>query len=247
MNKIYTHQPFLFKKNNKIKLLYCQSEEGDNITSARPWKIFVKDLDSEQILKINTPFSKIFSGDKNNALIECNPSLHKLGNSFFLTYIKGVLYPPLKYNLVQYEVPDLDFNKIKNFNILKSNIFSGCVLNKKIYSLKGQGGKVILIEAFFKRSDAPESINCEDFNFQSFIRVNSIFEQNKLIITGLSKEPNSIHKSYIYNVDKKCVERELLNKNGDSLYKSSIIDNKLAYAIKLNGFENREIQIEDFN
>lgn len=248
---IYTHQPFLFKQGDKIKLLHCQSKQEDTITYSRPWKIFLKDLDSGEILKINTPFNKI-KINKNEAIIECNPSLYELDGKFFLTYIKGVLEPTLKYHLVQYEVPDLDFNKIKNFIILKTNVFSGCVVNNKIYSLDHKIGKTILIEDLLNKN-LLDSISSDLFNFESITRVNSIFKQNKLIVTGLDKKPRSrtnklsIYKSYIYNTDEKRIEKELLNKNGESLYKSSIIDNKLAYALKLKGFEDRRIEIEDFN
>lgn len=252
INKIiYTHQPFLFKKDNKIKLLHCQSEKEDKITYSRPWKIFLKDLDSGEISKINTPFNKI-KKSKNEAIIECNPSLYELDDKFFFTYIKGVPEPSLKYHLVQYEVPDLDFNKIKNFIILKTNVFSGCVVNNKIYSLEHQIGKTILIEDLLNKN-LLDSISSDLFDFESITRVNSIFKQNKLIVTGLDKKPRSrtnklpIYKSYIYNTDEKCIEKELLNKNGESLYKSSIIDNKLAYALKLKGFEDRRIEIEDFS
>lgn len=248
---IYTHQPFLFKKDNKIKLLHCQSKKEDQIIYSRPWKIFVKDLDSGEISKISTPFNKI-NKIKNEAIIECNPSLYELDGNFFLTYVKGVLESGLKYHLVQYEVPDLDFNKIKNFTILKNNIFSGCVVNNKIYSIAHQVGETILIEDLFNKN-LLGSISKDLFDFQSITRINSIFKQNKLIVTGLDKKPRSrtnkllIHKSYIYNIDEESIEKELLNKNGESLYKSSIIDNKLAYALKLKGFEDRRIEIEDFN
>ena len=248
---IYTHQPFLFKKDNKIKLLHCQSKEEDKITYSRPWKIFLKDLDSGEVLKVNTPFNKN-KITKNEAIIECNPSLYELDGKFFFTYIKGVLEPTLKYHLVQYEVPDLDFNKIKNFMILKNNIFSGCVVDNKIYSLANKIGKIILIEDLLNKN-LLGSISRDLFDFESITRVNSIFKENKLIVTGLHKKPRSrtnklhIYKSYIYNTDEKSIEKELLNKNGESLYKSSIIDNKLAYALKLKGFEDRRIEIEDFN
>ena len=251
-NIIYTHQPFLFKKADKIKLLHCQSKQEDKIIYSRPWKIFIKDLDSGGISKINTPFNKISSKNRSEAIIECNPSLYELDGKFFLTYIKGVFEAGLKYDLVQYEVPDLDFDKIKDFTILKSNIFSGCVVDNKIYSLAHQIGKIILIEDFSNK-DLLDSISSDLFNFESITRVNSIFKQNKLIVTGLDKKPKSrtnklsVYKSYIYDIDKKCIERELLNKNGESLYKSSIIDNKLAYALKLKGFEDRRIEIEDYN
>ena len=250
--RIFTHQPFLFQDlNNKIKILFCLAKEDEALVNKiRPWKIFIDTIDLKNPKEIKTSLSK-----KN--IIECNPSLFQKENKLFFSYNKGERNNDGKfqYNLIIHEINNFNFDNLGEPKIIKENIFNGCIKNNMIFCVENQASKVIKIFDFNNPDLLIKEISSSEFNFVTFIRANPIFNKNKIIFTGENARPPFVkfkdlpisYSSFIFDLNTFKVEKELINKNNKNLYKSSLFENYLAYAEKLDGFENRQIFIEEIN
>jgi hypothetical protein len=235
--KVYqnAHQPFLFKNNNKDYMLYCKKEKTINIIkphktfSLAVWNIYIKDLQNE-IDK------KIFNIENR---IECNPSFFIENNELFLSFISSVVIDnntkSLNYFLKKVKL-DQNFNLISEEEDVVSAM-SGFETDSKIYCFSYLSSFEYIFE-IDKQTSITKQLDISSIA-NEFGRIIPIFNSNNYIVTD-----SLTQRSFLIENNFTSTPKQIKNNKGDSIYKCSILDNKLAYAIKKEDFEDRDIIIE---
>jgi hypothetical protein len=88
-------------------------------------------------------------------------------------------------------------------------------------------------------TDTSSVLTIEDFDLLDISRINRIFNQNKLIITG--KNPENIDCSYIINSSWN-IEKRIKNSYDYDVYKGSVFENHLAYAVTIHNHKSIVIE-----
>jgi hypothetical protein len=220
------HQPFLFYNNqNKINLLFCNSIEKINLFFGNsfeidPWKIYLKNENNIEFpietLKEDLKYGKVF--------IECNPHLFHKNNLLYFGYNAGFSKgknTPIIYRYVYFET-DLNLNVLSDYNIKDQVCFNSMLLNDDFFYIK----KYIHRDYIIKNSEKLEI----PLNIKRIYKISPIFNNFENFIITFEDSVN-LKQSWLLNIDGSIV-KEIKNKNNESIYKCSILDNFLAYSIK---------------
>jgi len=225
------HQPYI----SSNFLLYCFAENPIKLNFGGeyelvPWKIWKKNSNGIES-EINTPQNGIY-GD---VILECNPHIINKDNNLYLGYTAGFnngLNTPIVYYYINIPIDD-NLNIIGDMSIITKS-FSSCFIQDKLLSIDHKHGndKLIINEELFKLP----------FEYQFIYRVTNIFnDQNKFIVTVADE--NNIYHSYLLDFNNNF--KEIKNLANESIYKCSILNNKLAYAVKNSSKEEARIIIEE--
>ena len=229
------NQPYLFKSpGGQEGLLYCGAEALVELVfggsySLMPWKIWISQ-DGER--EVPTPRSHPQHGQ---VILECNPHLQAQGDEVLLRYVAG-------------------FNKGPNTPI----VYRFCSLQTD-WAVE-QAGEWVVGEAgfsaswvegaFYKVKKTPrEDHLLRDgvdlgpvLGFQYIYRVCPVHGEGRLIITG-EHQGRSI--SYLCSPDLSESE-EIKNLAGESVYKCTLLGNRLVYTVKHEGgVETRSLRSEE--
>lgn len=214
-----------------------------NSFTIRPWKIRYKNLDSgfDEIVPTHR-----YQDGYGKVLVECNPHISIINNQLTLLYTAGFSNgrdTPIKYYYCAMDSDDYTFMTLRNFRIIQPT-FTACLFNDKIiYVQKTKDGDKLMSKSY--GVEAGEEISVGNLDLVEVVRISKIFNQNKLIMTG--RNGFNIDTSYIVNSDLQ-VEKAIKNQYDYDVYKCSILDNQLAYTVKINpqsNNEHRSIVIED--
>jgi hypothetical protein len=240
-------QPYLYKIENNKYLLYCFADSVrtliyGNEYSLRPWKIKHKNLDNGEDIVLSTPTHIDGYGE---TILECNPHLIIYNNNRYLYYTAGFCLGdnyPINYYLCRLLANNLDNDYLENqsLEILK-NTFTGTYFNQHILYQKRNTNKTYL---YLDNSDTAISLAVD---FLDILKINPIFNSNKLIVTGQTMDGSM--RSFLLS-NNYAIEREILNNTGMSIYKCSIMDDTLIYTVRHNDvsdIESRSLVTETMN
>jgi len=227
-----SHQPFLFKHNNQMHLIYCE-KNNTLIINQMPiiiWSIFVLNLET------NTK-KRIFNIENR---IECNPSVRYENNSIILNYIAS--------NIIEEKIESIDYFLYRtildnDFNIIREEqqlikTFSGFETLTDIYYFSLRGGyEYINIQN--KDTNNENILNISSIT-NGLARIIPIFNSNNFIVT----DPYTQRSFYIQD-NFTNDPPQIKNNQHQSIYKCSILDNTISYAVKKQDLENRDIIIEE--
>lgn len=231
-----SHQPYLFKHKNKNFMAFCKKEKiikllrGERNFEFVVWNIYIKDLETN-IDK------KIFSI---NDRIECNPSIFYENGEAYLSFIASVSINN-DTKLFNYQLKKIKIDE--NFNLISEEedvmpAMSGFETDKKIYSFSFLSGFEYIFE-IDKEKCTTISLDISSITNQ-FGRVIPIYNSSNYIITdSLTQRSFFIENNHTFN------PKQIKNKEGKKVYKCSILDNIIAYALKTGEFEDRDIVIEE--
>lgn len=246
-----SNQPYLYFNEQDMVLLYCFADHTidmifGNRYTIRPWKIRRKNLTTNEDIEVNTPKSH---SDYGNVIIECNPHIQTINNVSTLYYIAGFNKgpnKPIRYYLCSIPVNDLTLENIEhsNFNILKRT-FTGTVSDNYIIynNTKSSNGKIF--KKSINNSSIIETIDLSSLGLTNILKISKIYNQNKFIITAQTQ--NNQFVSLLLDEDFNLIE-EILNNNNESVYKCSILNDKLIYTVKVEdeNIENRYLVEETY-
>ena len=243
-------QPYLYKNtDNKNCLFYCFADSVrslvfDNEYQLRPWKIRHRNLTTNTDIPLATPSYIETYGD---VILECNPHFISIENNRYLYYTAGFCKghnEPILYYLCRILANELseDYLSQQTLEILK-NTFTGTYHNNALIYQRRDNIKANLY------IDGPEPIviDLSDTGLYDILKVNTIFNSDKLIVTG-QKQDGSM-ASFILNANY-SVNKEILNSLGMPVYKCSIMDNLLIYTIRHQDgltIESRSLAMENIN
>ena len=238
------HQPYLFKKNNTRYLLFTKGGEPHVFSDGQKISfesIFIKNLDNNEE-KILFDFPDV---------IECNPVFFQKNGKNYISYIRSKVltedtitdYIPFRdFSLYKVEV-DNDFNVIGEHTLIKQYSYSGFENEDLlIYSSYEYRDIMINIEDKSTNKNLKYKITQIVANVPAFRIVPVFGYKNAIIITSAALESSVLIKDIydLYSFNK------LTNKEKRNIYKCSILDNLLVYAIKTGeDFEDRDLVFEE--
>jgi hypothetical protein len=237
-------QPFLYQNNNKeLGLLYCYADHsvdlffGDSFI-IQPWKINNKNLITghNEIVPTNT-----FDEQLGRVVMECNPSIDVIDNKLTIFWTAGFSNgknTPISYYYCAMDSEDYTFTSLSNFRILHKAYSCVYLDGSLIYKEETVNPEEPLIIKNLA-TDTSSVLTIEDFDLLDISRINRIFNQNKLIITG--KNPENIDCSYIVN-SSGTIEKRIKNLYNYDVYKASVFDNNLAYAVTIDNHKSIVIE-----
>lgn len=241
-----SNQPYLYLNQQDTMLLYCFADHTidmffGNYYSIKPWKIQCKNLTTSEVIQVDTPKSHPEHG---NVVIECNPHIQTINNVSTLYYVAGFNKGPntaIIYYLCSVPVSDLslkDINSFSNLNVIKRT-FTGTVFNNYIiYNNKHSNGQIF--KENIDNSELVETVDLSSLGLTSLLKICKIYNDNKFIIT--SQIQNSQFVSLLLDENFNLI-KEILNNYNESVYKCSILNDKLVYTVRLqdNSVENRHL------
>lgn len=242
------NQPYLYYNNHNKILLYCYANSiktflYGNEYSIKPWKIYFKNLTDNTDKVLQTPS---YHSEYGNVVVECNPHIIVDKNINYLYYNAGFnqgLNTPIIYYLCRVAISDLNITNIcyDTFSIVHK-CFTGTSINDNTIVSADQISSNLSLYSNF---ELIKNINLLPYNISQIYKINKIFNQNKYIVTG---SDNSRNIRSILLDNEFCFVSEIFNENQQPVYKCSILDNIIAYTIRIedNTIENRKIIITDF-
>jgi len=238
-----THQPYLFRKNNERFLLFTKGdatktyESFDGVTLTFE-SIYVKNLDTQQE-------KKLFDFEEH---IECNPVYFEEQGKKYISYIKSNNLsesPVTIFDLYKVEV-DGDFNTIGDHVLLKENTYSGFENEQYVVFSELEHYQIFLIFLNKETQERKKFKITQLVDQQPLFRVVPVYGQlNSVLLTSATSEMTA----YIADINNFYNFKTVINKDGMPVYKCSVLDALLVYAIKAGPHrEDRElIHEENFN
>jgi hypothetical protein len=233
LNNNYTHMPFLFSYKGIEYMLYTSARIL--IDNYMPWETYCINLTNGEQWKINTPQS----GND----IQCSPSVFEENDKLIFTHIGSTtndngskFYEFYKLN---------DFSDLQGNGVYKSQgrMMKGAenkkYIVKHIKQYTFEKGIEERLEFYEKESNALVFEEREELD--NIVRVVSVFNSENLFI--ITSRRNNDYISYILDIESN--NRELIQVDGQSVYKCSIYNGVLAYAVKEDGFEERHIEFTE--
>ena len=235
-----THQPYLFKKNNDKFLLFTKGDatktyesfDGVMLTFE---SIYVKNLDTQQE-------KKLFDFEEH---IECNPVYFEEQGKKYISYIKSNNLsesPATIFHLYKVEVND-DFDTIGEHILLKENTYSGFENEQYVVFSELEHYQIFLIFMNKETQERKKFRITQLVDQQPLFRVVPVYGQlNSVLLTSATSEMTA----YIADINNFYNFKVVLNKDKKPVYKCSILDDLLVYAVKIGlNREDRELVFEE--
>lgn len=247
-------QPYLFKKDNNYYMLYCGATNTISLTfgntkyNVRPWKIYLYDLANDTTSIIRTPS---YVDSYGQAIIECNPHIKVINNIIKLYYTVGFMQSegqPILYHVCSMTASDLSFDSLSDFNIVYKTFTGTPINNNELLCIeKAYNTDLLIVKDLVNNTNTRIIEN--NFDMIEILRLTNIYNSDKFIITG--KDNNYNYISYILN-NNFSINKKLLNSFGKDVYKSTVLDNMLAFTVQnqsndSNSVEDRAIVIENID
>jgi hypothetical protein len=259
-----TNQPFLFKNEiDQTCLLFCKVDNikelkfGNETYSITPWKIWFKNLDTEEEYPLNLPLdlsnlefdSKIesifgFSAydiKKQDAHLEfiifCNPHLFTENGKIIFCYVAGLSFNDsdgIRYYIIVAEAEDLTLKSLNNFVALRES-FTGTKLTKQkiVYcykNIKLNNNAIIHQDSLVVEdleSGLLQEVDLKNLGPDNIYRIVPIFNSGNFILT-CTLLADRLKRSFIID-NNFTIFSEILTPQDKPVYKSSILENKLIY------------------
>jgi hypothetical protein len=235
-----THQPYLFRKNNERFLLFTKGdatktyESFDGVTLTFE-SIYVKNLDTQQE-------KKLFDFEEH---IECNPVYFEEQGKKYISYIKSNNLsesPVTIFDLYKVEVDD-NFDTIGEHILLKENTYSGFENEQYVVFSELEHYQIFLIFMNKKTQERKKFKITQLVDQQPLFRVVPVYGQlNSVLLTSATSEMTA----YIADINNFYNFKVVLNKDKKPVYKCSVLDDLLVYAVKIGlNREDRELVFEE--
>lgn len=248
---INSSQPYLFANANTVDMLYCYADHSINLSFGqssyviRPWKIKKLNLANETSTDLQTT---LFDNEYGRVALECNPHVRFNNEEVKLYYTAGFMKTdsdPIKYYLCSMTADNLNLDNLRDFTVIHKT-FSGTLLNtNELLFVDKVYGKDVLARKNLS-SNMADIINTEYLDLAEILRITTVYNSDKVIITGKSKEQTYV--SYLLNSDLN-IDHIITNSYNMNIYKCSILNNLLAYTVrndvhKPEDVESRSIVVE---
>lgn len=234
------NQPFLFLNEIQQKnLLYCYSDSLKELCFGHkfyinPWKIYIKNNEEDKI-EAKTP-TEIENYGK--VILECNPHLFYKDNQLYLGYIAGISNgknTPVIYYYLNSKT-DLNISTFYDTVVVKQAFSAAYIKNNLFFTKKTSNGDVLV------KNEDYLHLNLQ-LNIKNIYRICPIFNNDNFFILTFSD--NISDQSWLFQSEGSPV-MEIKNSNNESIYKCSILNNKLIYTKKTSP-EDRILIEEDLN
>lgn len=234
------NQPFLFLNESQQKnLLYCYSENlkelfFGNKFDINPWKIYIKNFEENEFI-LNTP---TIIENYGKVILECNPHLFYKNNQLYLGYIAGISNgknTPVIYYYLNSKT-DLNLSSIYETTVIEKAFSAAYIKDNLFFTKKTPNGDVLIKNETFVHFNL-------NLNIKNIYRICPIFNNNNFFILTFSNETTD--QSWLFHSDGQPII-EIKNSNNESVYKCSILNNRLIYTKKV-GIEDRILIEEDLN
>jgi hypothetical protein len=244
-------QPYLFVNSNTVDMLYCYADHsidlsfGNSSYTIRPWKIKKINLNDSVSTDVQTT---LVHSEYGRAALECNPHIKIENNTIKLYYTVGFMKTeadPIKYHLCCMTADNLNLDNLRDFTVVHKT-FSGTLLdNNYLLFVDKVYGKDVLVRKNIN-SNTADIIDTDYLNFIEILRITNVFNSDKVIVTGKTKE--QVYVSYLLNSDL-TIDHIITNSYNMNIYKCSILNNLLAYTVrndvhKPEDVESRSIVVE---
>jgi len=216
------HQPFLFEKDNKIKIItskllngYYEIFYGINSAKENRWKLYNIDYSTQNIDIIETPSTFLLDGVWYEVIAECNGYVYETSdNRLKLSYVVSVHNRDLNIPLILYFV-DCDFDscslKTQNHNLLRSIKFNRTGIKTDKSTSVMHNDKLLI--------DGLEEVDLS-LDFDYIVRLIGVWNQpNDFLVSGLYQ---NLYKTIMYNKKEKTKKSISFGENSN-IYKSSVL------------------------
>jgi hypothetical protein len=233
----YSHMPFLFEENGQKFMIFSSCENfltGIYGEQYMPWTIYCINLETNEKFRVNTYLS-----EKN---VECSGSMFYDDEGMCNFSFIGTNFETQ--DILKYYITTLKGPNLRNLSSKKieEKTFTGTITNdwyvySKKYIIPNTHTPRDTISIVNKKTKNTKTINL----FETVYRMVEVFDQkDKLIVTG-SENDHTFSILYDMNIG----THQVIKVNGDDVYKCSILGDEIACAVKLDGFEEREIKFYD--
>lgn len=236
-------QPFLYKNNNSVELLYCYADHPvdlffGNSFSIRPWKIKNYSFDTEQSSELPT---QRFHEDFGRVIIEASPSIAHDNNILKLCWTAGFSNgknSPIQYHLCSMDIGNT-INDLSNFQILEKAHCGAIINGSLIFKFEDDNPEEpLMIKALSSNENSILTIS--DLDLYVVNKITPIFNSDSFIISGINLE--NINVSYVIDKDYRVVS-QIKNQYNYDVNKCSIYENKLSYSVSVQ--ESKKVVIEN--
>lgn len=242
---INSSQPYLFTSAESTNMLYCYADHsidlsfGNSSYVIRPWKIKKINLSNNISTDIQTT---LIHNQYGRVAIECNPHIKIEDNTVKLYYTAGFMKTdsdPIKYYLCSMTANNLSLENLRDFTVVHKT-FSGTILDPnyllfvdKVY------GKDVLVRKNIHSNTADIIIGTDYLNLGEILRITNVFDSDKVIITGKTKE--QAYVSYLLNSDL-TIDHIITNSYNMNVYKCSLLNNLLAYTVRNDSHSPEDVE-----
>ncbi len=237
-------QPYLFVNSNTVDMLYCYADHsidlsfGNSSYVIRPWKIKKLNLTNETSTDLQTT---LFDNEYGRVALECNPHIRSSNGEIKLYYTAGFMKTdndPIKYYLCSMTADNLNLDNLRDFTVIHKT-FSGTLLNdNELLFVDKVYGKDVLVRKNLI-SNMADIISTEHLNLGEILRITTVYNSDKVIITGKSKEQSYV--SYLLNSDL-SIDHIITNEYNINIYKCSILNNLLAYTVRNDSYSSEDVE-----
>jgi hypothetical protein len=236
-------QPFLYKINDNIELLYCYADHPvdlffGNSFSIRPWKIKNYSFNTEQSSELPT---QRFHEDFGRVIIEANPSIAHYNNTLKLCWTAG--FSNGKNSPIQYYLCSMDIgntiNDLSNFQILEKAHCGAIINGSLIFKLEDDNPEEPLMVKALGSTQA-SSLSIDNLDLYVVNKITPIFNSDSFIIGGINLE--NINVSYVIDKEYRVVS-QIKNQYNYDVNKCSLYENKLSYSVSVQ--ESKKVVIEN--
>lgn len=237
-------QPYLFLNSNTVDMLYCYADHsidlsfGNSSYVIRPWKIKKLNLTNETSTDLQTT---LFDNEYGRVALECNPHIRSINGEIKLYYTAGFMKTdsdPIKYYLCSMTADNLNLDNLRDFTVIHKT-FSGTLLNNnELLFVDKVYGKDVLVRKNLI-SNMADIINTEYLNLAEILRITNVYDSDKVIITGKSKEQTYV--SYLLNSNL-SIDHIITNSYNINIYKCSILNNLLAYTVRNDSYGSEDVE-----
>lgn len=236
-------QPFLYKDNNKLELLFCYADHpvdlffGESF-SISPWKIKNHIFDTGESFELPT---QRYHEDFGRVIIETNPSIAYKDNILKLCWTAG--FSNGKNSPIQYCLCSMDIGgtitDLSNFQILEKSHCGAIINGSLIFKLEDDNPEEPLM---IKASDATQAsiLTVDGLDLYVVNKITPIFNSDSFIIGGINLE--NINVSYVIDKDYRVVS-QIKNQYNYDVNKCSIYEDKLSYSVSIQ--ESKKVVVEN--
>jgi hypothetical protein len=212
------HQPYLFRKNDKVHLIVSEilTEKfefvfGGGKMKEEMWKLRYVD-ENFNITNIETPRYFDYYGEKIYVVAECSGFINGDNISYVIGGHNKEIEGQYTFFLVKGKF-NFENKSVENFEIISDGVRAAYINNNKIYAFNQYNDNIYLNGEFL----------CNTKNMlNSVVRIMGVYDnEDEMIVTGF----NDDYESFILNTKTLEHKKILTNNNNNVIYKSSIIGN----------------------